>query len=703
MRSRLVKLICIKELLDTLRDRRTLFVAFILPLLLYPALLIGMTQIISVTQTNLKEKSQRILLDGDESVDKLEDKLREHSLEPIRTVGDELRADIESLVGTTDDEQRARLKRTLAEAKIAAVLKCEDNFGADLDRGEQAKAKLVWDPTNEESKAARAKIDKALHEYSSAKRDELRERHPDQAARLLFAERPVELERQEVASKSQKGAYSFAPLLGMLIVIMALTGAFYPAVDLAAGEKERGTMETLLVAPVTRTEIVLGKFTTIWIIAMVTALLNLAVMGLTFSKLAGMAGPGMIEFAMPLSAVIAVTIILIPTSALFSAVSLALSSFAASYKEGQHYMTPLFLVATPLAMVGMLPNVEISYGLALVPVANVVLLVKGMLLGGEAVGPALVATGATLVYAAISVKVAVELFKREAVLFRSGSGQSYDATLLESTRRGLPQEKYAYLLFFVVIALMYFLGKKVDSATDAVMAFVLAQAAVLLPTLVATKRLQLDARATFRLRKIAWRDVAPILGAAACMVVLVSGLYAHVMPKQESGGGIAEVAKHFEQIPLALLFVLIAVLPPICEELLCRGFFLSALLPRHGEGKAILVSAGLFAVLHMEAYRIPGTFAAGLMLGYIGVRTGSVLTTILFHMVYNGILFTASIRPALGHGLEHVSPAAIMVAGVGLAISIWHFQRRPPDDDSGDGAGPEELEPVRSPELAGVD
>ncbi|MHC4451949.1 MAG: CPBP family glutamic-type intramembrane protease, partial [Planctomycetota bacterium] len=296
-----------------------------------------------------------------------------------------------------------------------------------------------------------------------------------------------------------------------------------------------------------------------------------------------------------------------------------------------------------------------------------------------------------------------ELFKREAVLFRSGSGQSYDATLLDSTRRGLPQEKYAYLLFFVVIALMYFLGKKVDSATDAVMAFVLAQAAVLVPTLVATKRLKLDARATFRLRKIAWRDVAPILGAAACTVVLVSGLYAHVMPKQEGGGGIAEVAKHFEQIPLALLFVLIAVLPPICEELLCRGFFLSALLPRHGEGKAILVSAALFAVLHMEAYRIPGTFAAGLMLGYIGVRTGSVLTTILFHMAYNGILFVASIRPALGHGLEHVSPAAILVAGAGLAISIWYFQRRPPDDDSGDGAGQQELEPLRSPELAGVD
>jgi len=676
MRNRLVGIICRKELLDTLRDRRTLFVAFVLPLLLYPALLLGMTQIMSVTQSNLQEKSQRVLLDGDASTEQLEEELRRNALEPVREVDASLQEEIEELKSTGADDVRARLKQALVEAKLAAILVCEDNFGEALDRGERADATLVSDPTNEESKTARNKIVTALREYADTKREELRQRHPENAQQLLFAERPVELDQQEVASKSQKGAYSFAPLLGMLIVFMALSGAFYPAIDLAAGEKERGTMETLLVAPVTRTEIVLGKFTTIWVVAMATALLNLAVMGLTFSKLAGMAGPGMIEFAMPVGAVVAVTIILIPTSALFSAVSLALSSFAASYKEGQHYMTPLFLVATPLAMVGLLPNVVISYGLALVPIANVVLLVKAMLLGGEAVGPALVATGATLVYAAIAIKVTVELFKREAVLFRGGAGQGYDASLLDTTRRGLPQEKHAFLLFFVVIALMYFLSRRVDSATDAVLAFVLAQAAVLAPTLLLTKRLKLDVRATFRLKRIDGRDLAPIVGAAACAVVLVSALYAYAMPAPEAGGGIQQAAEHFGKIPLPLLFCLIAVLPPICEELLCRGFFLSAFLPRRGTARAIGITALLFAVLHMEAYRIPGTFVAGVLLGYIGVRTGSVLTTILFHMVYNGVLFVAGVRAELGLALQEPPAAAVVVAAAGLALAIWHFERR---------------------------
>ncbi|MEM8884501.1 MAG: ABC transporter permease subunit/CPBP intramembrane protease [Planctomycetota bacterium] len=671
MRSGLVKLICKKELLDTLRDRRTLFVALVLPLLLYPALLLGLTQVISATQSNLSEQRQRIYVEGDEQVVEL---LRDHALEPVTEAPDGLRDGIEQLRAEPTDERRAELKRALVEAKLAAVLLLDDGFTGALDAGRQAGALLVDDPTNEESRTARGKVQGALREFADQKREALRTKYPDEAERLVFAERPVELAREEVASKSQKGAYSFAPMLGLLIVIMALTGAFYPAVDLAAGEKERGTMETLLVAPVTRSEIVLGKFVTIWVIAMVTALLNLAVMGLTFSKLAGMAGAGRIEFAMPPSAILAVMVILVPTSALFSAVALALSSFATSYKEGQHYLSPLFLVASPLALVGLLPNIEIGYGLALVPVANVVLLVKAMLLGGETSGPALLATAATFVYAGIALKVAIELFKRESVLFRTGSGTSYDATLLDSTRRGLPQEKHAFLLFFVGLALMFFLSRGVKGSVDVVLAFVLAQAAILVPTLLFIKRFRLDPAATLRLRPFDWAQLPAVVGAAVCTLILVLGM-TNLLPQPDKPSSIEEIAQYLTELPLPLIFFLIAVLPPICEELMCRGFLLSAFLPRRGERGAILLSAALFSLLHLEFVRLPGTFLAGVMLGYIGVRTRSVLAPIVFHMVYNGTIFSADLAPEIAAGLTNPSPLAILLAGLGLAVSVWHFQR----------------------------
>ena len=682
MRSFKVRLIAAKELLDTVRDRRTLFVAFVLPLLLYPALLIGMTQILSVTRANLKEESQKILLDGDATLEELSEALRAENLEPVRVEevgrGEEVRAEIATLSnaeGEAADEARGRLRQLLVESKLSAAMICEGGFADAMDEGRQAEATLVSNPTNETSKAARGKIMAALKKLADKKRDALRERLPDEAVHLLFAQMPVKIAQQEVATKSQKGAYAFAPMLGMLIVIMALTGAFYPAVDLVAGEKERGTMETLLVAPVTRREIVLGKFLTVWIIAMVTALLNLGVMALTFSKLAGAMGAGRIEFSISAGAVIAATLILIPTSALFGAVALALSSFATSYKEGQHYMTPLFLVATPLSMVGLLPNVEIGYGLALVPVANVVLLVKAMLLGGEAMGPALVAIASTFVYAVIALKVTIEIFKRESVLFRSGAGQSYDATSLATTRKGLPQEKQAILLFFTVIALMFFMSRGVASKVDAVLALVLAQAAVIVPTFVFAKRSRLDLRETFSLRGFRWQDAPAIVGAAICSLVLVLGFYQYLMPKAPEHSGMLEIQRHLESVPVVVMFLLFAVLPPICEELMYRGFVLSSLRPRRGDLRAVVITAAMFAAMHLEAYRLPGTFLAGLMLGFVLVRTRSIFAAILFHMAYNGTIFLSQYWPEIGYGLSALSGAAIGLAAVGLAVTAWHFRR----------------------------
>src|SRR4029077_6169423 len=135
---------------------------------------------------------------------------------------------------------------------------------------------------------------------------------------------PVQAEAVDVALEEQMAASAWSKFFPALLVIMSVTGAFYPAIDLVAGEKERGTMETLLICPATRTEIVLGKFFTVMLFSCTTALLNLASMGLTgkqifskmpsgaFSSAAGVAFP-------PLSALFWILILLLPLAALFSA------------------------------------------------------------------------------------------------------------------------------------------------------------------------------------------------------------------------------------------------------------------------------------------------------------------------------------------------------------------------------------------------
>ncbi len=687
MRRSALRLIATKEILDTLRDRRTLFVSLILPLLLYPALLLGLTQIIGTTQRNLLLEHQRVILVG-EAPEAVVNHLRAEKLDPVPAdteekglsarLLDEL-AEVEE--GEAPEGGRARLRDLLTGRKLAGALVFREGFAGLLRQDKRAKAVLLHDPTDDASKAARGKMAEALRKFEVLCRDDLLRRFPGDEERLRFAEAPVARAEVEVASSSQKGAHSFAPLLGMLIVIMALTGAFYPAVDLAAGEKERGTLETLLVAPVTRTEIVLGKFAAVWVIAVVTALLNLVVMGLTFSKVAGMIGGGKIAFSLSFGAAATVCAILVPTAALFSAVALALSSFATSYKEGQHYMSPLFLVATPLAMVGLLPNVEIGYTLAVVPVANVVLLVKSMLLGSDAAGPALVAFGAMALYAALSLGFAVAVFRREAVLFRTGAGRGFDPASLRAAREGLPRAGPGFLLYFASIAVMFFLSSRVETTGQAIWALLKAQLlAVLLPTAVFALHLRLDLRATFALFRPRWAAIPPVVVGAVAALLLVLAFQTYVVPAPREVTEFEQLMKKIFELPRWQLYLLLAVLPPVCEELLCRGFLLSSFRARFGDGLAILFSALLFGGLHLDVHRVPATTLAGLALGYIRLRTGSIVPAILFHMIYNGIIATPELHPFL----DRPPPSAIAAAAVALlgsAVWLRLVERRvaPPD------------------------
>src|SRR5262245_22979215 len=156
----------------------------------------------------------------------------------------------------------------------------------------------------------------------------------------------------------------------------SLAGALYPAVDLCAGEKERGTMETLLISPAGREEIVWGKFLTIWVFSASTALLNLVSMGVTMWLFGGVltkeAAPGP-------DALFWCVLLLLPLSAFFSALCLAMGAYARSSKEGQYYLMPLFLVTMPLVFLTLAPRVELNPLYSLVPVTGVALLLRRLM------------------------------------------------------------------------------------------------------------------------------------------------------------------------------------------------------------------------------------------------------------------------------------------------------------------------------------
>ncbi|MGC3969977.1 MAG: ABC transporter permease subunit [Pirellulales bacterium] len=195
--------------------------------------------------------------------------------------------------------------------------------------------------------------------------------------------RPFEFANDDVAEVDQRRGALWAKILPFLLLIWALTGAFYPAIDLCTGEKERGTLETLLSSPAERTEIVWGKLLTVMLFSVVTAVLNILSMGVTGTLAVGkMNTEGVEVFGPPPPlAPIWLFIALLPMAALFSALCIALASIARSTKEGQYYLMPLVLVTMPLVILPMAPGVELNLGMSLIPVTGVVLLLKMMLEG----------------------------------------------------------------------------------------------------------------------------------------------------------------------------------------------------------------------------------------------------------------------------------------------------------------------------------
>jgi len=197
----------------------------------------------------------------------------------------------------------------------------------------------------------------------------------------------------------------------------------YPAVDLTAGEKERGTMETLLCSPVARTDLALGKCLMVLTASVVTTMLSLCSTGVSFmlakKMVSSMAGGGALPLTMDACSLAEVFVMMLPMATFFSATMLAIGLFSRSSKEAQSYLQPLLILTILPAVASVLPGVELNCRLALIPVLNVSLVSKEILSGTFHWNYIALIFGSTCVYAAAALSVAVALFKRESVLFRT--------------------------------------------------------------------------------------------------------------------------------------------------------------------------------------------------------------------------------------------------------------------------------------------
>jgi sodium transport system permease protein len=392
-----------KELTEALRDRRTLISSILVPLLLFPVLTVGFFAVAAALYGNAEKETARVMiLEGADSP---------------RVVADLRKLGNLEIVSPSPD-----WKDQIINKEIRIAVEIPSGFEADLARQKSGTIKIYNYKNELKSEIAAGRIEKQLRKYGEdivAGRLAARSLPPS----LLS---PFAVELENVAPPEKVGGAAIGGLIGYMVILLCLTGAMYPAMDLTAGEKERGTMETILSSPVSRMHLVLGKFFLVLTASLVTAALSVLSMGVSFRASAHFhlfdaprGGDSSLQLHLGIGAILSVFIMAVPLAVFFSAALITISLFAKSYKEAQSYITPLMFIVFIPAIAAMLPGVELTAKFALVPILNVSLLCKELVAGTYHWNLIAIIFASTCVYAAAALFLAIKMFQRESVLFRS--------------------------------------------------------------------------------------------------------------------------------------------------------------------------------------------------------------------------------------------------------------------------------------------
>ncbi len=659
MRLRVVGIIFCKEFREALRDRRTLFMMVALPTLLYPLLLIGMSKLMEGQEAEQSAKGSRVAVWGTQP-GSLEQRLRQSGkLELLPWVGipGALRTRLETgsiaapppaplKLEAGDEQKKAKEPETevymaarevILARKADAVLLLWPGFAGATEAGRMGTVSILFDSVRPESGKARDRVDDALKVF---RQDLLAMRERQHGLAPGFAT-AIDLHSQDIAPESRRAGQVFGALLPYLLIVFSLMSGFYAAIDVTAGEKERGTMQTLLCAPLESLEIIAGKFCAVWSIAMVATVVNLLSLSLTLSriKLHG----GFTVSVSPVSAAIAF-LMLVPILLMVVALFLAIGVFAKDFKEGQNFLTPLLMTLMMPGAVSMIPGIELNGYLVFVPIVNIVLFIKAVFIGEWHADQLFLVLLSSFCYAALALLLASRVFEQNNLLL---GGKEKIGSVLDFSRRpgARPTPGVSVLIFAIVLVIAFYGSLALENAGFAVMLGVMEFGFFLLPALLTIAAKGYPLAPTLSLRMPAWQ------GLAGGFVVGVSGWVAamltlRILPPPES------LTKALERVlllqdkaqPLWLILLMAAVAPALCEEVFFRGLILSGF-RRLGMWPAIVATGFLFSLAHASIYRMMPTMLLGVVFGYAAWQTRSIVPAIVAHALNNGLMLSMARSP----------------------------------------------------------
>ena len=687
MNPREIGLVWNKEVLDILRDRRTIMAMIVIPLLVYPILMIVISQLGLAQVEKIKASKARVAFIPQEVPPSLLKKLQADSTIIIIPSGNPA--------------------HDLAARNLDAVVEIPDGFEARLTTLDSAVVNVRVDLSRDRGERMSERIKSFLVEW---REDLVTERLVQRDLPPAFV-KPFTVKIDNVAGERKMGGSVVGRILPFFLVVMMMSGALYPAIDVTAGERERGTLETLLVVPAKRFNIVLGKFLTVFMASMVTTLANIISIAFTVFFLirsAKMGGEMTSDMATLLDwrALVLIFIIMIPMAILFAAVAMLVASFARSFKEAQNYLSPLMIICMAPAYLSFLPGVEINATWALVPIANVVLLSRELLLGNYVWSYFFITIATMSGLALLLLNRTVRFFGHETMLGGGEGAPKFRWRNLLRREGGRKPERLSPALvaqvFIVVLLGFFYIGTPLqlrDTRSGLLITQLLVIAGIPLlalrfwgihpgAALGLNRRPKSLAMLLVLIGAPAATLLAALVGIAQGWFMQVPDSYRELMERlfQAQGGA-----------NLVSAVIVFAIVPGICEELFFRGFVLRGLASRMNPLMAIAWTAVLFGAFHFDLYRLLPTTVLGLLLGGLVWLTGSLWPAMLLHAANNTIAVLANNLPAfrnipwLQEGTSIPTPVILIVTAVGL-LATWGLLRLYPRPAP--LGPPEETEPV---------
>ncbi len=616
MNSKIVKCLYKKEIIDVLRDKKTVLMMLVVPLVVYPLLIVVTMQVMAMVSTELSESTYIIAVDtadGTEYSDIFVDNAEEGYYFKLVEV---------------DDYSQA-----LRAQGIDAYITNENKNGKEI-------FKVYYLSAVTNSSYAAGMIEDVLTEYSNRTTVKLIEEAGLDVETVLA---PVDIEFNDMSSNEESAGNMMGNLISFMLVVSLLMGTMYPAIDTTAGERERGTLETVLTLPVSNQELIMSKFLTVATIGIVSAILNVISMGgisvYMIKMMEDMGAAQMNVDMMRFAPALLVCVLCIFAFAVFiSAITMCVCAFAKTYKEANNYITPLMLVVMFASFVGFVPNIELTSNMALVPVANICLLIRDILVFKFDIGIIAIVLISNIAYGIIAVMLLGKIYNSEAILF-GDSGSSVQILEKRSNMKkgGVPTVGDAWLVIAVVAVGMIYVGgmMQIKFGYYGIMGSQLIFFVVPFALALYTKK---DIRQTFKLRlcKLQYVIGGIVMSIGAIIVGMVLSTFMSML-FENSAQGVSESMDFLMTDNIFKMLLVVAIAPAVCEELLFRGFLLSALENKLKVKNAILIVAIVFGVFHMSIVKFLTTALLGYVFAYLAHKSNSIIPGMLMHFINNGL------------------------------------------------------------------